>query len=45
MAAELNRARADPAGYAERVIRPLAGLCRGTILTYPGEIPIRTAEG
>jgi uncharacterized protein YkwD len=42
---ELNRARTNPARYAELYIKPIARLFRGDLLAYPGETAIRTNEG
>lgn len=42
---EINLFRSDPAQYAERYIAPLAKQYNNKILSYPGDIPIKTAEG
>ncbi len=43
--AELNRMRADPAGYA-RVLEAMRGTFRGDLMLRPrGEPPIKTVEG
>lgn len=42
---EINLFRCDPAQYAEKYIAPLAKNYNNKILSYPGDIPIKTAEG
>lgn len=42
---EMNKLRADPAGYAEKYIAPLAKNYEGKILRYPGDKPLKTVEG
>jgi len=42
--AELNRARADPSGFA-RSLRDWRGLYRGTLIVRPGRVAYRTSEG
>jgi uncharacterized protein YkwD len=42
---EINLFRSDPAQYAEKYIAPLAVRYNNKILSYPGDIPIRTVEG
>jgi len=42
---EINLFRSNPALYAEKYIAPLAAYYKTTILSYPGDIPIKTVEG
>jgi len=42
--AELNRARSDPAGFADS-LREWRGLYRGTLIVRPGSVTYRTVEG
>ncbi len=42
---EINLFRSDPAQYAEKYIAPLAKKYNNKILTYPGDLPIKTVEG
>ena len=42
---EINLFRSNPAQYAEKYIAPLAKSFKGKILSYPGDMPIKTAEG
>ena len=42
---EINLFRSDPAQYAEKYIAPLAVRYNNKILSYPGDIPIKTVEG
>ena len=42
---EINLFRSDPAQYAEKYIAPLASAYNKKILSYPGDIPIKTVEG
>ena len=42
---EINLFRSDPAQYAEKYIAPLAKNFNNKILTYPGDLPIKTVEG
>jgi hypothetical protein len=42
---ELNKVRTDPARYARLYIGPMRERFDGTVLRYPGAIPIRTEEG
>ena len=42
---EINLFRSDPAQYAEKYIAPLAKNYNNKILSYPGDIPIKTVEG
>jgi hypothetical protein len=42
---EINLFRSDPAEYAEKYIAPLAVRYNNKILSYPGDIPIKTVEG
>jgi hypothetical protein len=42
---EINLFRSNPAQYAEKYIAPLAKNYKGKILSYPGDIPIKTVEG
>jgi uncharacterized protein YkwD len=42
---EINLFRSDPAQYAEKYIAPLAARYNNKILSYPGDIPIKTVEG
>ena len=42
---EINLFRSNPAQYAEKYIAPLAARYKSKILSYPGDIPIKTVEG
>ena len=42
---EINLFRSNPAQYAEKYIAPLAVRYNSKILSYPGDIPIKTVEG
>jgi uncharacterized protein YkwD len=42
---EINLFRSDPAQYAEKYIAPLAKNYNKKIITYPGDLPIKTVEG
>ena len=42
---EINLFRSNPSQYAEKYIAPLAGNYNKKILSYPGDIPIKTVEG
>lgn len=42
---EINLFRSDPAKYAEKYIAPLAKNYNKKIITYPGDLPIKTVEG
>lgn len=42
---EINLFRSDPALYAEKYIAPLASRYNKKIISYPGDIPIKTVEG
>lgn len=42
---EINLFRSNPAQYAEKYISPLASRYKNKILSYPGDIPIKTVEG
>ncbi len=42
---EINLFRSNPALYAEKYIAPLAKNFNNKILTYPGDLPIKTVEG
>jgi ankyrin repeat protein len=42
---ELNRARTNPARYAELYIKPMTRQFRGDLLVTPGETAVRTSEG
>jgi uncharacterized protein YkwD len=42
---EINLFRSNPAQYAEKYIAPLAASYNKKILSYPGDIPIKTVEG
>jgi uncharacterized protein YkwD len=42
---ELNKARSNPAKYAEKYLENLTGAYDGKILKIPGETPIKTQEG
>jgi hypothetical protein len=41
----INALRSDPAAFARRYVREMASFYDGSLLTYPGEIPIGTVEG
>lgn len=42
---EINLFRSNPAQYAEKYVAPLAKYYKGKILSYPGDLPIKTVEG
>jgi len=42
---EINLFRSNPSQYADEFIAPLAARYNKKILTYPGDIPIKTVEG
>lgn len=42
---EINKLRADPAGYAKKNLEPLLKLYQGKKLYFPGDVPIVTQEG
>ena len=42
---EINRLRADPAGYAKAYLEPLQKNYKKNILYYPGDQPLMTREG
>lgn len=42
---EINLFRSNPAQYAEKYISPLTTRYKNKILSYPGDIPIKTVEG
>ena len=42
---EINMVRTNPAEYARRFLVPLRRLYGGSLLRYPGEVPILTKEG
>jgi uncharacterized protein YkwD len=42
---EINKARSDPARYAEQYIRPMLKYFSGNEYRYPGEITLITSEG
>ena len=43
--AEINLMRQDPARYSRKYLEPLRACYKGTLLHYPGSIPMRTQEG
>jgi len=42
---EMNKVRHDPKRYAQEVLKPLVAYYRGSILNWPGQVPLQTQEG